>query len=144
MGKVFELADWHIEAANLMARTGCSLKEAATILAAPVTTEDIQVLLRRQSFQRILWEARYRFFKEIGSDPQLSKETAIGKLVSLAQKLEEEGSHDKAAEAWFKVIKTAGWVGPENQISVFGELTQKDLESIRKKVEGDMKSVRPN
>jgi len=65
--------------------------------------------------------------------------------MSQSQKLEEEGEYDKAAEVLLKIAKIRGWVGPENQVSIFGELSQSDLDGIRKKIEGALeKPSRPN
>lgn len=129
-----KLENWHLEAADLMARTGCSLKQAATDLNQLASVEDCNALLKRATFQRVLWEARHRFFSALGADPNFKKETAIGRLLSLAQKLEVEGKYDSAAEVVFKIAKMNGWTGPESTVNVFGELSQKDIDSIRKKL----------
>lgn len=129
--------NWHLDAVTLMARTGCSLKQAATELAIPVSTEECNIILRRQGFSRLLWEARHRYFADLASDPNFKKDTMIGKLIMLAQKLEEEGKHADAGDVWFKIGKTQGWVGPESTVSVFGELSQRDMDAIRAKVQSE-------
>ena len=134
MGRPHKTEDWHFEAAKMMAETGCSLKQAVAELDQNVTTEECALLVRRAFFQKLLWEARHRYFAQLGSDPNYTKDTAIGKLIALAQKLEEEGAHDKAAEVIFKIAKMTGWVGPESTVSVFGELSQRDLDAIRQQV----------
>jgi hypothetical protein len=132
---------WYVEAAQLMARTGCSLKQACTELDVPISNEEATVLIRRASFTKLLWQERHRFFRDLGADPNFSKDTAIGKLLNLAQKLEEDGEFDKAGEVIFKIAKMTGWVGPESTVSVFGELSQRDLDAIRTKIkDGDLKS----
>lgn len=132
-----KIETWHVAAVEAMARTGCTLEEAATIAQVALTSEDANKLLRRASFNRLLWEARHRYFNELASSPNWRKDTAIGKLMSLAQKLEDAGAHDKAAEVLFKAAKMAGWVGPESTVSVFGELSQRDLDAIRDSVAKD-------
>jgi hypothetical protein len=122
-----------------MARTGCSLREAVTELQVEIGNEEAALILRRASFLRLLWEARHRYFAELAKDPNFSQDSVIGKLIVLAQKLEESGAHDKAGEVLFKISKIKGWVGPESQVSVFGELSQRDLDAIRKKLEKDSK-----
>jgi len=134
MARPEKTEDWHISAVELMARTGCSLKQAATELAIPVSIEECNLILRRSGFSRLLWEARHRYFANLASDPNFKKDTMVGKLITLAQKLEEEGKHDAASEVWFKLGKTMGWVGPESTVSVFGELSQRDMDAIREKV----------
>ena len=134
MNRPFKTEAWMLDAANLMAMTGCSLKQAATDLDLDVTSEECNNIIRREGFQKLLQEARHKHFHDLGSDPNYSKDSAVGKLIVLSQKLEEEGSFDKAAEVVLKIAKIQGWVGPESNVSVFGELTQRDLDAIREQV----------
>src|SRR5919108_298907 len=117
MGRPERLEDWLIEAAELMAQTGCTLREAAGNSEQTLTTEQINTILRRKSFNRLLWEARHRYFNQLAQNPNFKKDTVIGKLVSLAQRLEDDGDFDKAAEVIFKAAKAAGFVGPESTVS---------------------------
>ena len=144
MGRPIKLDDWHLDAIQLMARTGCSLKQAATELEIPVTNEDCLNIMRRASFLRLLWSARHQYFAELASDPNFKKDTLVGKFLFLGQKLEEEGAHDKAAEVLFKAAKAMGWIGPESTVSVFGELSQRDLDAIREKVKNDSITQKAN
>ncbi len=130
----YKLEDWLIDCADIMARSGCSLSSAVTELGKIVSIEECNKILRRATFQRVLWEARHRFFSDLGSNPNYKKETAIGKLLALAEKLEVEGRYADAAEVTFKVMKAQGWTGPENTVNVFGDLSQKDIDNIRKKL----------
>lgn len=133
-----KIENWLIEAAELMARTGCNLVEAAGLMDQAVTSAECDVIVRRKSFTRLLWEARLRYFKTLGSDPNLTKETAEGRLATLAQRLEDTGAYDKAAEVWFKLAKMRGWTGPENTVNVFGDLSDADLKAIREKVQSSL------
>ncbi len=105
----FKTEDWHLEAADLMARTGASLSQAVTQLGLIKSMDECNALWRRSTFQRVLWEARHRFFNEIGTNPNFKKETAIGRLLTLAQKLEVEGKFDAAAEVVFKIKRIYHW-----------------------------------
>lgn len=135
MPKAEKTEPWYTDAAELMAQNGISLIEACGELGLDLTTEQVLTIERRRSFARVLWETRHRYFNKLGTDPNLKKDTIIGKLVSLAQRLEDQGAYDKAAEAILKAAKVAGFVGPESTISVFGELSQADLDQIKKKLE---------
>ena|SRR5882757_7530122 len=135
MARPDKLEDWMLEAVELMVMQGLSLKQAAMDLDKEVTSQECENILRRKSFNRLLWEARFRYFNKIATDPNFKKESTIGKLILLAEKLELEGDHSKAADAIFKAAKIAGFVGPEQTVSVFGELSAKDLEAIRQTVE---------
>lgn len=147
MARPDKFEQWHLEAAELMARTGMTLYDAAGELGINITSQECEATCRRKSFNRLLWEHRHRYFNALANDPSFKKDTIIGKLVSLAQKLEDKGDYDKAAEAILKAAKVAGFVGPESTVSVFGELSQADLDSIRRKVEEGaigVKATRPN
>lgn len=143
-GRPESIEDWHVAACEMMVRTGCTLQEAAGRLSIPLNSDGADLLYRRASFNRLLWEARHRYFNDLASSPNWRKDTAIGRLLVLAQKLEEEGSFDKAAEVIFKIGKMAGWVGPESTVSVFGELSQRDLDAIRESVAKDGTSKQVN
>lgn len=128
-----------------MARTGMSLYQAIQELGLDITSDEADRVIKRKSFNRLLWEARHRYFNDLANNPNFKKDTIIGKLVSLAQRLEDEGEYDKAAEAILKAAKVAGFVGPESTVSVFGELSQADLDAITKKIEeGAIGKARPN
>ena len=134
MARPVSIEPWLPEAIGLMVQSGLSLKQAAMELEQDITSVECENIQRRRSFVKALWEERHRYFAQLAKSPNLSKETAIGKLLVLAQKLEEEGKHDKAADAIFKAGKVAGWIGPESTVSVFGELSQRDLEALKESV----------
>jgi|SRR5208282_936144 len=137
MGRPEKIEDWLIEAVELMVQNGLSLKQAAMDLNKDVTSAEAELILRRRSFNKLLWEARHRYFANLGNSPNFKKETVIGKLLQLAQQLEDEGKADKAADSLFKAAKIAGFVGPESTVSVFGELSQKDLEALRDTIKNE-------
>jgi len=130
-----KLDDWNLAAVELMAREGMTLQEAVDHLGLGLTSDVVNGVLRRKQFNRLLWDARNKYHNELAQNPNLKKDTIIGKLVALAQRLEDQGAYDKAAEALLKAAKVAGFVGPESTVSVFGELSQSDLDQIRKKLE---------
>jgi hypothetical protein len=139
-----KIEDWMREAAENMVSTGLSLKQAAMDLGRELSSQDAELILRRKSFKRLLWEAQFRWSNAVASDPNFSRDSTIGKLLDLGRQLEEEGKHDKAADCIFKAAKIAGFVGPESTVSVFGELSAKDLEQIREAVAKDNKSAGVN
>ncbi len=134
MARPIKLQDWELAAAALMARSGCSLKQAAVELGQEVTSEECRALFNRPSFQKELWTAKHKFNIDMARDPDFNQDSVVGKMLILATKLEEEGANDKAAEVLLKLCKIKGWTGPENAVNIFGELTQKDLDAIRETV----------
>ena len=127
-----------------MASTGQSLQQVVTQLGIEATTEECQSLIKRPFFLKLLIEERHRWYNSIGGSINLSKETSIGRMISLAQKLEDDGEYDAAADVIFKAAKISGFVGPESTVSVFGDLSQADLDAIKKSVEGKQTSISPN
>ena len=132
-----KIEDWLLEAVELMVQNGLSLKQASMDLGQDKTAVECELILRRRSFNKLLWEARHRYFSSVGNSPNFKKETVIGKLLDLATKLEAEGKLDKAANSLFQAAKIAGFVGPESTVSVFGELSQKDLEALRDTIKNE-------
>lgn len=126
--------EWQLDAVEIMARTGCGLVQAAKELEVDITVEESSKIYQRKGFQKILWDARHRYNTDIGRDPGFGQDAIVGKMLLLAEKLDEEGSFDKAAEVLLKIAKIRGYVGPEGQVNVFGELSQKDLDAIRETV----------
>ncbi len=137
---------WNIHVAEVMARNGCSFIEAVNELGLDISSEVCEKVIRRKSFNKLLWAARHRYSNQLANDPDFKKETIIGKLISLSQQLEDQKEYDKAAEAILKAAKVAGFVGPESTtVSIFGSLSQTDIDGIRKKIEGELeKPSRPN
>lgn len=121
-------------AIDLMVRQGISLRQAASLAGIVLTEKDCENLERRKSFNRLLWETRNQYWAELSRDPNYSKDSAIGQLITLAQKLTEDGSYDKAAEVVFKAAKIQGWTGNETQVNVFGQLTAKEFSELREKI----------
>lgn len=130
---------WYEKAAEIMVREEKSLRQAAMELDLPLTTEECANIERRKTFQKALWAARHKFYKDLSSDPERNKNSVLGQLVFLAQKLIEEREYDKAAEVLFKLAKVEGHVGGENNINIFGNLTPQDIEAERKRIEGQLK-----
>lgn len=126
---------WHQPCAELMAREGVTLREAATRLRAPITSEEAANLFRTKSFQRLLRSERNRYYLEVGQDAEWRRKTAIGMLLHCAKSLIEAGEFDKAAEVILKSARVEGWLGAETQVSVFNSLSHKDLEQLRIKIQ---------
>lgn len=143
MGRPDTLEDWHIDLITYMVRHGVSLKHAATELGKEITNEEAHLLLRWSSFNRRLWAERHRFHAELAKDPAFGKDSIAGKFMVQCQKLEEEGDFAKASDVLYKLAKLMGYIGPDSQVSVFGSLSQADLDEIRKKVEDGNIGIRP-
>lgn len=134
------------DAAEIMVREGKSLAQAITDLGISLSSPEVKKVERRPTFQRLVWDARNRWNKDIADVPSRSKQSTIGQLQIIAQKLVEEGNFDKAAEVLFKLAKLEGWVGDASTVNVFGSLSNADLEKLKAKVKSAEKAedVAPN
>jgi hypothetical protein len=130
-----KIEEWLPEAIDLMVRKGIGLEEAVADLNLGIPTAEIKTIERRKSFDRLRFQAQQRYFNELATDPNFKKDSVIGRMLRQADMLEREGLYDKAAEVLFKAAKAAGFVGPEQTVSIFGELSQADLDAIRSRLE---------
>lgn len=117
-----------------MVRNGSTLREAATQLQVPITSADCENIQRRKGFQKLLRDARNQYHAEVGADPGLTRNATVGRLSILAEALAGAGELDKAAEVLFKMAKLAGWMQADSTVNVFGGLTSKDYEEVRKRL----------
>lgn len=126
--------EFHQPLAELIAREGVTLREAATRLRIAITSEDAGNLFRSKAFQRLLRAERNRYFLEVGQDVEWRRKTAIGMLLHCVKELMQAGEFDKAAEVILKASRVEGWLGAETQVSVFNGLNQKDIDALRTKI----------
>lgn len=139
-------ASWYGRVANRMVQEGKTFAQAMTDEGVVMTSAEAESWFKRSSFQRCLRQARHRFHIEVARDPERNKSATIGQLQVLADKLQAEGEHDKAAEVLLKICKIEGWVGPDN-VQVFGNLTQAQIDAARdalkQKLLGQSSSITP-
>lgn len=126
--------EWYAPVAELIAREGCTLAEAATKLRVPMTKEEAAVTFRSKTFQRLLRAERLRYYAEVGRDPEWSKKTAVGQLLHCIQELMTSGEFDKAAEVILKAAKIEGWLNPDTSITIGMGLSSKDIQDLRAKL----------
>jgi hypothetical protein len=126
-------AEWWQPVGELIAREGISLREAATRLRLEITNEEAANTFRTKGFQKLLRSERQRFYMEIAQDPTWSRRTAIGKMLYLADRLMDNGEYDKAGELILKVARVEGWLSNETQVTVFNQLSDKEVEEIKQR-----------
>lgn len=122
---------WFERVANRMVQEGKSFPQACSEENVFLNTSDADKQFKRASFQKCLRQSRHRYHNEIARDPERNKTTLIGQLQVCADKLMGEGSFDKAAEVLLKIAKIESWINPDNQVNVFGTLTQNDIDKAR-------------
>ena len=132
----FEVS-WYAKAADLMVRKDLNIFQAVVLLNLMMTREEADGHFATDSFQKIQRAARGRHFSEVANDPGHNKRSLIGKLLVAADALMLEGKQDKAAEVLHKIAKIEGWEKSGENITIIGDLTQKDLDEIRQKLSGN-------
>lgn len=125
---------WWGKAAAMMVRNTVSLMTAAKEMGVELTRGDVLDIERQKSFERVLWSERYNYWKEIATDPERSKNSSIGQLQLLAQKLMEDGSWSMAADTIFKIAKLENWVGSDTQVNVLGGLSEREFKDLERKL----------
>lgn len=130
--------------AEKMVREGKTIKQAATELVMPFTNEELLALESRKGFQRVLWTERNKFYQEIATDPERGKISLLGQMILNVQKLQAEGEWKEALEGLLKIAKVEGYVGADQQVNIFGNVTPKELEEAKKAIGERLKSVKGN
>lgn len=98
-----------------------------------LTQRECESVLRSKHFREILRQRRNLYYKELANDPSLSKAAMKGQLVYAITRLIEKGQEDKAVTAIMSLAKFEGWTSDAANVNVFQDLSQKDLNEIRKK-----------
>lgn len=127
--------NWYQKACATMVREGKSLFLVSNEQDLGLTKGQCDDLNRDLEFQRVLRGERLKFYRELAADPNRSKQSNIGTLLFLADQLIAKGLYDKAANVVMSVMKAEGQLEDKTSITVFGELTEKDLAVMRDTVE---------
>src|SRR5579864_9643615 len=132
---------WFVQAAEVMVRTSCSLKQAALEIGHPLDPDEADKVSRRRDFQEILRVEKNKFYAGIANDPTRTKSVVLGQMWHLADRLIAEGEFEKAAGVLDKLSKMEGWSGNEGNINIFSGLTARDIAEARERLR-DAKGIR--
>jgi len=135
---------WYQAVAERIAREGMTPREAAAAEYVQLSTQELENTVRSKSFQRVLWQARQRFYRELANDPERSKNTLIGLMLLSLDRLADEGAWDKVADAALKLARVEGWLSGETNVNVFGSLSARELADIKASVKARSETVGPN
>lgn len=125
---------YYAQLAAMMVRERKSIRQCATELNMPFSNEELVGLEKRKGFQDVLWAERHKFYKELATDPERGKISIIGQMIFNIQRLQDEGQSEKAIEGLLKMAKVEGYVGADQQVSVFTSVTPKDLEDAKRTI----------
>jgi hypothetical protein len=137
-----QIPGWYREAAEVMARNACGLKQAADEIGKELTMQECEFLMRRKEFQEIVAEEEQRFRNSVAVRPGRSKATAIGLLLLSIEKLYKQGEYDKVAAAVEKLGKLEGWTNGDQNVNIFQGITAKDIEEQKRKIQEEIEEVR--
>lgn len=122
---------WYQKACTQMVRENKSLYLVSNENDLKLTKGQCDGLEKDPEFQRVLRGERLRFYKELASDPNRSKQTNIGNLLFIADQLIAKGMYDKAATVVMSIMKAEGQLEDKTAITVFGDISEKDLSVMR-------------
>lgn len=114
-----------------MVREGKQLFLVTNELNLGLTKKDCDAVLKDLEFQRVLRGERLKFYKELAADPNRSKQSNIGTLMFLADMLIAKEMYDKAANVMMNVMKAEGQLEDKTAITVFGNITDKDVQLMK-------------
>jgi len=134
---------WWKPVCDLMVRDNLPFRRAAFNCGQDLPVEEAAKIETQHAFQRCLETQRRAFYKEIGSNAGWSKRAAIGQLLMYADKLSKDGAYDKAVEAVNKACRLEGWIGGDQDIKVFGNLSAKEFDDIRTKLKDNLERASP-
>ena len=127
---------WFVQAAEVMVRTQCSLKQAALEIGHPLDPDEADKVSRRRDFQEMHRIEKNKFYQGIANDPTRTKSVIVGQMWFLADRLITEGEFEKAASVLDKLAKLEGWAGNENNINIFSGLTARDIDEAKQRLIG--------
>lgn len=96
-----------------------------------LTKGQCEDLLKDLEFQRVLRGERLRYYKELAGDPNRSKQSNVGTLMFLCDQLIAKEQFDKAANVMMSIMKAEGQLEDKTAITVFGNITDKDVQMMK-------------
>jgi len=130
---------WYTKVADLIVRQSVNIKQAALMEGIELDGEELQRIYKSRSFQRVLWQCRFDYYNEIASSPARGKAAILGLMTLAVQNLAAEGEWKEVLEGALKLAKVEGWTTGDQNVNVFANLTSKDIEEARKRLEGLVK-----
>lgn len=127
--------DWYEKAAVAIVREEKTLYAWANEAKLGLTSTECANIARTKEFQAALRAERNKFYKELATDQDRSRNVAVGQLIFAISKLLEAEQYDKAVSSLAQLFKVEGWTTDQAQINVFNELNAKDIEGLKKRLQ---------
>jgi hypothetical protein len=135
MAKLNEVGNaWYVKACAKMVREGKAFFAVTNEMDLGLTKAQCNELEITTDFQQVLRGERYKYYKEISTDPNRSKNTNIGNLLYCADELMRKGQHKEAANVIMNVMKAEGQLEDKTTVNIFGDVTAKDLAAMRERI----------
>ena len=142
MGRKTEQAEqWFDKLADTMIREKLNFVQAAQREGLPLTNEECDKYAKRKEFQRALRSARNRYYAELANDPTRTKNVLLGQMMYALQELMHAGEYKDAVDAALKLARVEGFIGPEQEVNVFGGLSAKEFETVRELIQKRAKEL---
>ena len=129
--------DWYEKAAKAIVREGVTLFQWTNKYNKGLRTSECDAIAKTQEFRTALRNARNLYYKELSTDPTRSRNTAIGQLLFVVEKLIEGEQYDKATAALAQLFRAEGWTSDAANVNIFQDMNAKDIEGLRKKLRKD-------
>lgn len=123
---------WWNKAAELMVRQNLRFLHATTVLGIEGGTDELKRVEASQEFQNLLWNERHKYYKEIAQDPNFTKDSLVGQMLTIIFAQMEENKWKDAGESILKLAKIQGYVGETGTVNIFGNLSEAQLKELEK------------
>jgi hypothetical protein len=126
--------DWYEKAAAAIVRTGKTLYAYVNEAGLGLTSTECGNIARTKEFMAALRAERNKFYKELATDPDRSRNVAVGQLLFVIQKLLENEQYDKASASLLNLFKVEGWATDQTAINIFNDLNSKDIDGLKRRL----------
>jgi hypothetical protein len=137
-------SEWYEKAAFEIVRNSYTLFRFSNEQNLGLTSRECENIARTTEFQNALRAQRNRFYKELSDDKSRSRSTAVGQLLFAITKLLDAEQYDKAVNAIAQLFKAEGWTSDAAQINILQDLSGKNIEEIRAKLQQKVKPALAN
>ena len=136
--------DWYDKAAEAITREGKTLYAYANEQKMGLTSTECANIARTKEFQAALRAARNVYYKELATDPDRSRNVAVGQLIYAVAKLLDAELYDKAVAALAQLFKVEGWTSDQANVNIFNDITAKNIDDLKRTLEAKKKANEHN
>lgn len=125
-----------------MARHGKSLIQVSIDLGLGLTVKEAERIQVEPEFVATLRGEKFKYYAEIQRDPNNTKAALIGRLHHIADELVAKKSFKDAGAQLVAAAKIEGWLNDQTSVTVFGDVSAKDITALKEKLAKEVEKVK--